>query len=156
MKVSCMLIACLILWLFTLNTFFSVLTLWHSYPHSLPDIGSKETHYLLKNGHILLRKVQLKLNFQDEGHLYVNCFFLYSLSLCLKCLLSQFHSGGIPMHISILTAVQKRHISNWKTGHLLLKALLLMLKFHDEGQLYSNCLFYILTYANCYFYILVF
>ena len=89
-----MLIACLILCLFTLNTIFSVLTLWHSYPHSHPDIGSKETHYLLKNGHILLRKVQLKLNFQDEGHLYVNCFF-YILFLFV---LNAFFLSSIAVH----------------------------------------------------------
>ena len=49
------------------------------------------------------------------------------------------------MHISILTGVQKGHIGSWKTGHLLLENLLLMLKFHDEGHFYSNCWFYILT-----------
>ena len=32
----------------------------------------------------------------------------------------------------------------------LLKNVLLMLEFHDEGHLYSNCLFYILTiYHKC-------
>ena len=89
---------------------FTVRTLWHRYAHSHPGIGSKGTHYLLKNGHILLRKVLLKLNFQDKIHLYVNYLF-YILSLCLKCLLFQFLSRGIPMHASILTGVQKGHIS---------------------------------------------
>ena len=49
------------------------------------------------------------------------------------------------MHISILTGIQKGHIGGWKTGHLLLENLLLMLKFHDEDHFYSNCWFYILT-----------
>ena len=106
-------------------------------------------HYLLKNGHILLRKVLLNLNFQDESHLYANSL-IYILSFCLKCLIFQFFSRGIPKHISILTGVQKRRISCQKTGHLLLKNLPLMLKLHDEGHLYSNLLFYILTiYRKC-------
>ena len=89
---------------------FTVLTLWYRYAHSHPDIGSKGTHHLLKNGHILLRKVLLKLNFEAEDHLYANCLS-YILSLCLKCLLFQFVSRGIPMQIFILTGVQKGHVS---------------------------------------------
>ena len=66
--------------------------------------GFQKRHYCLKNGHILLKKVLLKLIFQHKGHLYANSLF-YILSFRLKCL--QLFSRGIRMHISILTEVQK-------------------------------------------------
>ena len=47
----------------------------------------------------------LKLNFQDEDHLYANCLF-HILPLYCKCFLSQFLIGGIRMHIRILRGVQ--------------------------------------------------
>ena len=105
MKVTCMPLASFVFSVFDVNPFFLVLRSWHTYAHSHPGIGSKGTHYLLKNSHILLRKVLLKLDFQDESHLYPNCLF-YILSLCLKCFLFQFFSRDI----SILTRVQKGHI----------------------------------------------
>ena len=54
----------------------------------------------------------LKLFFPDERHLYANCLF-YILTIYAKCLLFQFVSGGILMHIAILTGVQ-----NGSTGLL--------------------------------------
>ena len=98
----------------------------------------------MKNGHILLNSVLLKLNFQCEGHLHATCLF-YILSLCPKCLLSQFLSRGIRMHIPFLTGVQKGHISGLKNSHILRKKLLLKLNFQCEGHLDTYFLIYILT-----------
>ena len=47
----------------------------------------------------------LKLFSPDERHLYANCLF-YILATYTKCLPFQFLSGGILMHIAILTGVQ--------------------------------------------------
>ena len=88
---------------------FSDLTLWQTYSHSHANSCSKRTAYLLKNGHIFIKDVLLKLNFQDEGHLRANCLF-FILSLCLKSVLSPYFSCGIRMHISIITGVRKGHI----------------------------------------------
>ena len=91
----------------------------------------------------------MKLNFQCEGHLYATCLF-YILSLCPKCLLSQFLSRGIRMHISFLTGLQKGHISGLKNSHILRKKLLLKLNFQCEGHLDAYFLIYILTfYYEC-------
>ena len=49
-------------------------------------------------------------------------------------------------HNPILTGVQNIRINSWKTGHILLKNLLLKLIFQDEGHLYGNCLFYIFSF----------
>ena len=58
------------------------------------------------------------------------------------------------IHILILTGVQNGGgISRLKNGHILISLIfeayqiliLLKLNFRDEGDLYSNCLFYILT-----------
>ena len=46
-----------------------------------------------------------KLLFSDENHLYANCFF-YILNIYPKCLLFQFLSGGIRIHIPILTGIE--------------------------------------------------
>ena len=61
----------------------------------------------------------MKLNFQEEGHLYANCI-LYILTFCHKWHLFQFLGYGIRMQIIILTGVWKRH-SGYKNGHILLK-----------------------------------
>ena len=39
-----------------------------SHPHS----GSKRSHYRLQDGHILLKNILLKFDFQKEGELYAN------------------------------------------------------------------------------------
>ena len=55
----------------------------------------------------------LKLLFREEGHLYGQCLF-HIPTIYLKCLLFQFFSRGIRMHIPILTGVQNGHISRLK------------------------------------------
>ena len=45
MKITCMPIACFVIWLFTVNDFFSVISLWRTYACSHPNSGSKRTHY---------------------------------------------------------------------------------------------------------------
>ena len=73
-----------------------------------------------KNDHILLKNVPLKLNFQDEYHLYAK-FLFYILYVCLNCLLFQILSRGIRIHIPIKTGVEKGRITGWKNCHLLIK-----------------------------------
>ena len=65
----------------------------------------------------------LKLLFRDEGHLYANCLF-YIPTIYPKCLLSQFYSRGIRMHIPILTGVQNGGTSLRKNSRILLKTVL--------------------------------
>ena len=48
------------------------------------------------NGHFLLKNLHVKLNYQDEGHLYASCLF-YILSIYLKFLLFKSHSHGISL-----------------------------------------------------------
>ena len=131
--------------------------------------------YGWKQGHILLKNVFLKINFEHEGRLYANCLFWY-FSFFIKCFFFQFSSGdighlydscllyiftigrkwlllqflgyGIGMKILILKEIQKKHISGWKTGHNLLKNKLFQLNFQNESNLYANCLFYILSFYN--------
>ena len=55
-----------------------------------------------------------------------------------------FLSRDIHMDTPILTGVQKRHISSYKSPHNLLIDVLLKLYFQDEGQIYTNGLFFIL------------
>ena len=71
-----------------------------------------------KNGHILVKKLLLKRNFEDAGHLSGKCFF-FILTLCHKCLLFQFLPCEIRMQIPILTGVHKGSINSWKYGHIL-------------------------------------
>ena len=92
----------------------------HTYTHSHSKKGSKRTYLRLKKGHILLIIVLLKFNFEHKGHLYAS-FLLCIFSFCLKCLLFQFLSRGICMHIPILTGVQIGHTNHWKDSHILLK-----------------------------------
>ena len=96
-----------------------------------------------KHGHILLKNVLLKIYFQNEGSLYVN-YFLYSLTIYLKCLLFRFLSRGMRIHIPIVRLVQGGRINSWTNGHILLKKVLVKLNLQDEGRLYANCLSYIL------------
>ena len=71
-----------------------------------------------KNGHIWLKIVLLKINLQNEGHLYTNVL-LYILTIYFKCLLSRF-SLAIRVHILMVTKVQTERISGYKNGHILL------------------------------------
>ena len=115
---------------------------------------SKRAQQELKKSHILLKSLLLKLNFQDEGHLYVICVFAI-LFLCFKCLFSQFFSHGMRKCISILTKAQKGHISGLKNGHILRKDGLLKLNFQGEGKLDAYFFIYILTvYRECVLFLL--
>ena len=66
-----------------------------------------------KNVLILIKNVLLKMNFQNEGHSDAHCL-LYVLSIYRKCFLFQFLGCDIRMHIPILIAVEKGHITNRK------------------------------------------
>ena len=55
-----------------------------------------------------------------------------------------FLSRDIHLDTPTLAGVQKRHISNYKSPHNLLKDVLLKLYFQDEGHTYTNGLFFIL------------
>ena len=55
----------------------------------------------------------LKLFFSDEHHLYANCLF-HILATYAKCLLFQFLSGGIRMHIAIVIGIQNEPKSRRK------------------------------------------
>ena len=64
-----------------------------------------------------------KLLFCDEGHLYANCLF-YILNIYPKCLLFEFLSADIRIHIPILTGVENGRTSLQKNSHILLKNVL--------------------------------
>ena len=99
---------------------------------------------------IFIKKLLLKHNFQDEGHLCAN-FFFYVLTIYRKCLIFQFLSRGMRMHIPILVGVQKGRISRWKNGYILLKKLLLKCNFEDAGHFSADCFFFILAiYHKCF------
>ena len=85
----------------------------------------------------------MKLNFQHDGHFYVNCL-IYILIFYCKCFLFEFLGCGIHGHIPIVTGVQKR--TQWlKNGHILLKNGLLQLHFQHEDDVDVIFLIYILT-----------
>ena len=86
----------------------------------------------------------LKLFFPDECHLYAICLF-HILATYAKCLLFQFLSGGVLMHIVILTGVPNGRTNLWKNSQILLKNVFLRLYFQDEGPLFAKFLFDILT-----------
>ena len=85
----------------------------HAYAHSYPNRGSKWTHNLPKNGHIMIKTAFFNLNFQDEGHLKINPL-IYHLSNYNESLLFLLFSPVIGMHLVILAWVQSRHISHQK------------------------------------------
>ena len=68
---------------------------------------------LLKNGHILLKVVLLKHNFQDEGLLYDNWWF-YILIIYSSHFAFHFLSHSLCMYIPILTGAQKGCIASEK------------------------------------------
>ena len=89
---------------------------------------------------------------RHDSHLYAYCL-LYIFTICHKCLLFQFLGYGIGIQTLILTEIQKKRITGWKNGQYLLKNILFQLNFHDEGNLYANCLFHILSFfARCFFF----
>ena len=146
--------------------FFSVLRLWHRYAICILTRVQKGRIYSWKQGNILLINVLLKINFEHEGHFYANCLFcifssfikcfffsilkwwhrhddhlysyclLYIFTFCCKCPLFQFLGYGISM----------KWINSWTNGDNLLKNILFQLNFQDEGKLYANYLYYILSF----------
>ena len=82
-----------------------------------------------------------------------NCSFNI-LPFCFKCFLFQFLSDGIHIHIPILTGVQSGGTSlQKKLSHFAKKPFFFFFKpyFQDEGDLYANSLFNVLTlYHKCY------
>ena len=75
---------------------------------------------LWENSQILIKKFYFWSFFSKmKGHLYGNYLF-YILFIYCKCLLFQFISRGIRMHIPNLTGVQNERISkNGKITHIL-------------------------------------
>ena len=74
---------------------FLVLKLPHMYAGSHPNRGLKKDTLAAKKGHVLLKNVLFKLNFQDEGHLDSN-FLIYILTNhCVNPILTRFQKGHI-------------------------------------------------------------
>ena len=73
------------------------------------------------------KNVLLKVNFQCEGHLDTYSL-IYILAIYRQCVLFQFYIRVIGMLITILTVVQKGHITN-KNSPILLENVLLKLTF---------------------------
>ena len=85
--------------------------------HSHPNRGSKWTHKSIKRHCFFAKKCSFWSFFSiDEGQLYASCLF-YILTIYLKCLLFQFFSDAICMHILILTGVKNGHRSLWKQSY---------------------------------------
>ena len=112
--------------LFLVNTLFLSFRLWHTYACSYRKRGLK---WILKS-----RK---------------NCLF-YFVIIFRKCILYQFLSRAVRMHIPILTGNQKERISGWKNGHILLKELLLKKYFEYADHLSASCFFLFLTIYHKY------
>ena len=79
----------------------------------------------------------VKLNFQDEGQLFVIRLF-YILPIYPKSFTFQFLSRGIRIYFPILTGVKNGRITSWKIGEILLKILILILTFQGDDQFYAN------------------
>ena len=90
---------------------FPILYSWHTYPNPTLAVVQKghSGQKKKKKNCNFLKTVLLKLNFQEKDYLYATCLF-YIIFLCFKCLLSQFFSHGICLHISILRGVQRGRI----------------------------------------------
>ena len=73
---------------------FLVLRLRRICAGSHPNRGFKKDTLAAKNGRVLLKNILFKLNLQDERQLD-SSFLIY----IRECLLFQFVSRGIPMHI---------------------------------------------------------
>ena len=91
-----------------------------------------------------------RLYFREEGHLYSKCLFDI-LTIYHKFHILHFFSRSIRIQISIRTKVQNGCISLRKESFLCWKMFSLKFLFRDEGHLYANCLFYILSiYRKCF------
>ena len=63
--------------------YFSVFRLRHNYAGSHPNRTLKKDILTAKNGHVLLKNILFKLNFQDEGQLDSN-FLIYILTFIVN------------------------------------------------------------------------
>ena len=111
MKVTCMPLACFVFWFFTVNAF-QFLYLGIRTHSSILIVALNGCISSWKNVIFFWKMFLLKLNFQDEDHLYANCLF-HILPLYCKCFLSQFLIGGIRMHIRILRGVLSLAKKRW-------------------------------------------
>ena len=108
----------MIFWKFRTNAFF--LNAWlGEYICSVPSKQGVKIDASLAKKMVSLNLNQAiwKLNWQVEGQLYANRLF-YILFIYHKCLLFQFLSRDIRMHIPILTGIQNGRIRSWKNGHI--------------------------------------
>ena len=103
-EVTCMPLACFVFWFFTVNAF-QFLYLGIRMHSSILIVAQNGCISSWKNVIFFWKMFLLKLNFQDEDHLYANCLF-HILPLYCKCFLFQFLIDGIRMHIRILRRVQ--------------------------------------------------
>ena len=92
----------------------------------------------------------LRFYLRDEGHLYSKCLFDI-LTIYHKFHILHFFSRSIRIQISIRTKVQNGCISLRKESFLCWKMFSLKFLFRDEGHLYANCLFYILSIYRKFF-----
>ena len=122
----------------------SVFKSWNTYAHFHINRGSNERFTGWEYNLFMLITFFLLLNLQNGNYLYAN-FLVYNLTIYRNCPLFQFLRHGIGIHIPILTGVQNGHFNNWKNGHISWKTFFWKLSFHDEDQLYPNCLFFIVT-----------
>ena len=91
----------------------------------------------------MLKNVLLRLNFEDEGHLYAN------LLLCILLFIENSFFSVLDLwhrwHIHILTGVQKEPISFWENDHILLKKVRLKRNVKVEDHLSACCFVFSLT-----------
>ena len=124
--------------------FFSVFMLWHTYAHCHPKRSLKWTLSHQKTSHNLLNTCTFKLNFQDKVQWCANCFF-HILSFSFKCFFFSVLNSWHTYAHSNRNRSSNGRTSLRKKGHVLLKILFLRLYFWDEGDLYANSLFDVLT-----------
>ena len=148
-NITCVAIAYFLFWLFSVDAFFQF---WGCGIHMHIRIITRVQKGRIcgwKEGHMLLLNVLLTMNFEHEGHLYANCLFCI-FSFFIKCLLSQLSSRDIDMTFPFYQGFKLDAQIAGKTVIYWQKKIFLKFIFWDEGHLYPNCLFYILTaYCKC-------
>ena len=130
----------MIFWKFRTNAFF--LNAWlGEYICSVPSKQGVKIDASLAKKMVSLNLNQAiwKLNWQVEGQLYANRLF-YILFICHKCLLFQFLSRDIRMHIPILTGVQNERIRSCKNGHIWLNIVTIATFESLNDKVKVNCM----------------